>query len=67
MAYPVGFELDEGITKELEDILGGYGDIDGRGKGLWLQNGDELADIIKLVVSRSRRFRSILVKMASGK
>lgn len=63
----VGFELDEGILKELEESLGVYGDIDGCGKGLWLQNDDGLADIIKLVVSRSRKFRSVLVKMASEK
>ncbi len=53
-----------GILKELEESLGVYGDIDGCGKGLWLQNDDGLTDIIKLVVSRSRKFRSVLVKRA---
>lgn len=66
MVYPVRFELDDGITKEVEDRLGGYSDNAGRCKGFCLQSDNDLADMMRLVVSHSRKLRSILSMMASG-
>lgn len=65
MIYPVSFKLDDGIEKELEDDLERFEDFYGMGEGYWIQNDKDLNALTELIISRSRKFKAILRKMAS--
>lgn len=65
MIYPVSFKLDDGIEKELEDDLERFEDFYGMGGGYWIQNDKDLNALTELIISRSRKFKAILRKMAS--
>ncbi len=64
MVYPVSCELDTGIAEELKDDLERFADPINQVEGLWLHDDGELESFIGLLVSRSRKLRAILVKMA---
>ncbi len=66
MSYPVSFDLDDGIAENLGDDLERFSDPINGDKGLWIQSNEELNALIELIVSRSRKFRAILIKMAAG-
>ena len=66
MVYPVRGELDSGIAEELKANLKSLADPIDRNKGIWIHDEDELGNLIELIVTKSRKFRAILVKMTAG-
>ena len=59
-------ELDSGIAEELKADLESLADPIDRNKGIWIHDEDELGSLIELIVTKSRKFRAILVKVAAG-
>ena len=58
--------MDSGIAEELKADLKSLADPIDRNKGIWIQDEDKLGNLIELIVTKSRKFRVILVKMAAG-
>ena len=58
--------MDSGIAEELKADLKSLADPIVRNKGIWIHDEDELGNLIELIVTKSRKFRAILVKMAAG-